>query len=235
MNKENAISRINKYGKIGKIVTIIMIVIVSISFIATLVAAITLKNLPENLITLKIGTQAELVMNPPSIDPNFDKSQLEMIKKAFDTGNAGLNLGIISMKFDSAEVVGDTIVAYSNDNAGIVSMHALGNALLVAVASLVLTLISLVFASRLCAAFQKCESPFENNVIKKMRTFAWSLLPWAVFSTVPENVINSILGNKIEIGISLDMNIIFTVLVILALTIVFKYGAMLQQESDETL
>lgn len=235
MNKEKAINKINKYGKAGKIISIVMIVAVTLTTLTTLVAAIALKCLPENMMKLTIGTQAELVLDPTSVDPNFDMSQLEVISKAFDSGNAGLNLGVIRLRFDSAEVVGDTIVARADGSKGAVSFNKIGNALFVVVVSLLLTLVSLFFAAKLCKSFEKCESPFADDVIKKMRYFAWSLLPWAVFSTIPENVISNIFGNNIEIGISLDMNIIFTVLVILALTVVFKYGAMLQQESDETL
>ena len=41
------------------------------------------------------------------------------------------------------------------------------------------------------------------------------------------------LDNALVLGI--DLKMVFVILVILALTFIFKYGAILQQESDETL
>lgn len=235
MNKENAISKINKFGKIGKIISIIMIVVVAFSLVATLVSSIAMDIIPEDVMTLKVGTQAELSIKPSAIDPSFDQAELQAMSSAFDSGDAGLNLGVIRVKLEKAEIVGDTLVAKSNENIDTLSLHSIGNALLLVVATLALTLISLIFACRLCRAFEKCQSPFADEIIRKMRAFAWSLLPWAVFSSLSQSVVNSIFANNLEIGVSLDMNIIFTVIVIFALTIVFKYGAILQQESDETL
>lgn len=236
MNKEKAIKKINEYGNAGKIITVIMIVCVVLALVATTVASIAMFVMPDSLFELEIGTQGKLTIDFNSIEAEMEDSDIERMAALIDTGSAGVNLGVIRMKLDEAEVVGDSkLVATSNENVGVLSFSDIGKVLLVAVASLILTLISLIFANRLCIAFKTCESPFSEEVIKRMRVFAWSLLPWAVFSSVTEEVVNNLFGNNVEIGISLDMNIIFTVLVILALTVVFRYGAMLQQESDETL
>lgn len=236
MNKEKAIKKINEYGNAGKIITVIMIVCVVLALVTTTVASIAMFVMPDSLFELEIGTQGKLTIDFNSIEAEMEDSDIERMAALIDTGSAGVNLGVIRMKLDEAEVVGDSkLVATSNENIGVLSFSDIGKVLLVAVASLILTLISLIFANRLCIAFKTCESPFSEEVIKRMRVFAWSLLPWAVFSSVTEEVVNNLFGNNVEIGISLDMNIIFTVLVILALTVVFRYGAMLQQESDETL
>ncbi len=237
MNKNNAINKINKYGKVGRIITIVMIVLVSISIVSTVAAAILLNCIPDNVISLSMGTQAELTLNPGAMGTEIPDAEFDQVVDAFNDGTVkgGLNLGAVSLQFDSAERVGDTVVARTNAGLGTVSLHKIAEALIYVIIALVLTLISIVFAFRLCKAFEHCETPFAEEVIKRMRYFAYSLLPWAIFSSVPESVLDSVFGKQLEVSFNLDMNIIFTVLIIMALTIVFKYGAMLQQESDETL
>lgn len=237
MNKEKAIKNINQYGKIGKIITIVMLCIIGFSLAATLIAAVTLKVLPSDLINLSINSTADVTITPGTIDPNFNPDELNIMADAINNDNlsAGINMGVASFKLDTAEIIGDSLVAHSVGNVGNVSLGKIGTALYFAVIALLLTFISLLFGCFLCKAFEKCTSPFDNKVIKAMRNFAFSLIPWALYSSVPESILNSVFGNKLKMSLDIDFNVVFTVLIILALTIVFKYGAILQQESDETL
>lgn len=237
MNKNEAITKINKYGKIGKIISIAMIVIISFITVVTLVAAITLKVFPDDLFRINLGTQAEVIINPSAIDPNVDPSTFSQITEAINNGTVqgGLNMGAVSMKLNSAEIVDNTVVCKTSEGTGVLLLNNVGNILLLVAFSTILTLISAIFGLKFCKAIEKCESPFEDSVITRMRNFAFSLIPWAVFSSVPKYAVENMFNNNVKINFSLDMNIILIVLIILALTVVFKYGAMLQKESDETL
>lgn len=237
MNKNDAIAKINKYGKIGSVITVVMTVIVSIVMLITLIAAIGLKVIPDDAFNIKLGTQAEVIINPSVLDSNADAAVLDEVVNAINNGqvHGGLNLGAVSMQLNTAEVVDNKVVCKTTEGTGVLHLANVGNVLLLVVVSLLLTLISTIFGFRFCKSIEKCETPFEDNVIKKMRYLAYSLLPWAIFSSVPKYAVNNIFNNNLKINFSLDMNIILIVLVILALTVVFKYGAMLQQESDETL
>jgi hypothetical protein len=86
----------------------------------------------------------------------------------------------------------------------------------------------------LCKAFAKCNSPFDEEVIKKMRLFAISLIPWSVFSMLGNYMIAYMSGSP-KVNLSINIAVVFTIVVIFALTYIFRYGAVLQQESDETL
>ena len=68
-----------------------------------------------------------------------------------------------------------------------------------------------------------CESPFEENVLKSMKRFAFSFIPV---------VILEILWNGHSVS---SITTVFIVMVILLFSSIFNYGAQLQQESDETL
>lgn len=237
MNKTEAISKINKFGRVGKILTRIILVFLAFMIIATVASSIVLKGFLKDALTVKVSNEVEMTLNPLAVDDKFDLSTLDQMVETFNMKGirGGLNLGAVRMEFDSAERVGDTIVAKTNASVGELSLDKLGTALIAVVVALVLTVISVIFASMLCVAFEKCESPFEENVINKMRYFAYSLIPWALFSSVPENIFSNMLSNNVEFSLGIDVNVVLMMLVILALSVVFKYGAMLQQESDETL
>jgi hypothetical protein len=49
------------------------------------------------------------------------------------------------------------------------------------------------------------------------------------------NLMLTFMSGAPKVTLSINLAVIFTVLVIFALAYIFKYGAVLQQESDETL
>ena len=91
---------------------------------------------------------------------------------------------------------------------------------LIALSLLILSII-VIFGKKLAKALATCDSPFEDNVLKKMKSFGFSLIPWALYKLIVGN-----LG-----GIT---TVIFVLIVLLFIS-VFNYGAKLQRESDETL
>lgn len=82
-------------------------------------------------------------------------------------------------------------------------------------------IIALFFGARLAKALEKCESPFEDNVLRAMKAFGFSLIPWAL--------INFSSGNASGLAV------VIIVLVVMLFAYIFNYGAQLQKESDETL
>lgn len=241
MNKENAIAAINKYGKIGSIISKVLLVILGISVFATIIGSIVLLAMPEDFIKLSMNNQATCTMDFNVVDKlagtDTSETAINQAVQAFNSGNVkgGLNLGAVRFVFDRAEIVDGKLVATANGSGDDISLRSISGGVMVAAVAVILAFVSVLFASKLCKAFQTCETPFSEDVITAMKRFAISLVPWALFSSVPESFMNSILGNSLKISISLDMNVLFTVAIIWMLTIVFQYGAQLQQESDETL
>lgn len=237
MNKNEAVLRINKYGKIGKIISIVMMVVIISSILTTTAAAIFLKVMPEDVLTLNVGTQAEVIINPSVVDSSIDDSTLNSMADAINNNmlQAGLNLGVIRLELNSATVEDKKVICKTDEGIGRISLKNVGNMLFFVVISLLLAAVSTFFGFKFCNAVSKCESPFEDSVINNMRYFAFSLLPWALYAEVPQYVVDYLFNNHVEFGFEFDMNVILAVLIILALTVVFKYGAILQKESDETL
>ena len=68
-----------------------------------------------------------------------------------------------------------------------------------------------------------------------MKHLAVALIPWCIISSVSDSTFSSIVSGKPSFSLSVDLGMVLVVLVVLVLVYIFKYGAVLQQESDETL
>ena len=88
---------------------------------------------------------------------------------------------------------------------------------------------------RLFAVLAKCESPFCEELVKKMKAFGFSLLPVALFATIGETLSTAFLSAGRDTGISIQWGVLIAFAVTMCLVTVFKYGIQLQKESDETL
>ena len=130
---------------------------------------------------------------------------------------------------------GNSIFLSTSQTLNTISAHNLVYCVAIATISMAMTVVSLFFAGFLCKAFKNCNSPFEENVIKKMQQFAYSLIPWVILTSISNSMINSLVSGKFNVNVSIDLTMLLVVLIILALAYIFKYGAVLQQESDETL
>lgn len=88
---------------------------------------------------------------------------------------------------------------------------------------------------RLFAVLTKCESPFCCEVVNRMRSFGFSLLPVAAFASIGETMLESFLTAGKSTNVSIQWGILIAFVVTMSLVAVFKYGVQLQKESDETL
>lgn len=236
--KENAISKINKMGEIGGIITIFAKILIILGLVFCIGTTILCAVIPEEFLTMKVSGEAAIDMNLASVGMPVDESEIgvmtgDMLEEVY-AGNiedvAGLDYTVESMTVteDSMHIKG-----VAEDFT--LSLHSMWKVMLVATLDLGMTLVTLFFVSALCKAFRNCASPFEESVTKKMQNLAISLIPWAFLSSVTESVAESYIAGKPEMSFSIDLNMVLIILLIFVLVYIFKYGAVLQRESDETL
>ena len=113
-------------------------------------------------------------------------------------------------------------------------------------------IIVLVFLKRIAEKFRYCETPFTDDIVRRMTVFAWVLLGYAFFaglvgaattflkdySTMQQYETSFAFSDTITntaVALLLPTAWHFSALIVLFLTLVFKHGAELQKESDETL
>lgn len=233
--KEQAISRIKKMGKAGVIILNILKVVMILAIVGCVIGTIAYAVLPKNLLTMRFSGDATVTIDLDAVEQmtgmSVSEAQLREQLSSGDMTVDGKEYVVNQISLEGRNMVIDT-------QAEMPRIIQLSNLTFVCLSGLVLciaSLVSMIFAGKVCKAFRDCQSPFEENVIKRMQYFAYSLIPTVLLESVVSGSIGYFLGNTDGIGINLNVSTILVVLVVFALVYVFKYGALLQQESDETL
>lgn len=228
--KEQVIQKINKIGKISGIITTIAKVLVGIGVVLTLVGTIICFVIPKDLLKFSVVGDVIMEMNYASLGVEVSDAEVaemqEHMKWEF-TGDAD--------DFSEVSVTDEKITMKGVYDDFSFSLRDLSGLLILALITMVMTLVTLFFVGALCKAFRDCQSPFEESVIKKMQHLAYALIPWTVVATVTNSIADSVMNHKMSLSFTLDLGVVLIVLVVLVLVHIFKYGAVLQQESDETL
>lgn len=229
--KEQAIQKINKIGKISNIITLIAKILVGIALGVALVGAVICFVIPDSMLKFNMQGTMNMELDYSSLGISMTEEEMAVAQAEVERGlvsDEATTITEIAVTENKIIIAGDTdYISFTMRDAAWLYVLALG--------VLAMTFVTLVFIGALCKAFRDCHSPFEENVIKKMQNLAVSLIPWAVVSAVSGSVANSLLHQKVNIMFSVDLGVILIALVVLVLVYIFKYGAVLQQESDETL
>lgn len=216
------IKRINTIGKVSKIILIIAEVIIIIGMIGLVIGGIAATQIPEGFLTVNGNAAAEVVIDTekaPFIDIESELDGLESLSEINELFN-GFSFDVASKEASDGIVAIDATAEAENfdlhEHTWMLSLGAFVGALV-----LVFELVIAIFGCKLANAFSKCNSPFEENVIKRMKRFGYSLIPWAVMECIASE------------SVSLTA-VLFAAVVILFIQI-FSYGAKLQQENDDTV
>lgn len=228
--KEQAISKINKIGKISSIVTMITKILVGVGLVCSLVGAVICFVFPEDI--FKMSVEGDVIM-----EVNFESMGIELTEADVQEAQEHARWELTGDEGDFSEVSfsQEKMVMTGIYDGFSFAMGDLRGILVLVVITLIMTFITLLFVGELCKAFRDCRSPFEEEVIKKMQKLGYALIPWTIVATVSNSLTDSIMNHKISLSFTLDMGVILIVLIVLVLVHIFKYGAVLQQESDETL
>lgn len=234
--KENAIRKINDVGKTGRIFSMIAMILACVGLVGLLIGIAALLLVPEDLIRLDVTSGLRVTVDPTAVGLSADEMDFE------DLEDFHLTLNGNNYTFHEASVEGSGITVSDgkiilDTDASIreFGLRTLLVPMLAALLSVVLALVTLAFVFRLCKAFEKCASPFEQKVIDRLIALACALIPWALFSGFTDSLSQSVFSNQIHLTFRLDLGMVLVVLIIFGLAFIFKYGAILQQESDETL
>lgn len=234
MKKEDAIRKINTMGKVGNIVALIVRIFVIVSLVLCFAGLVIVLVLPSNLCRLKVDGRAQVLVD---LDAFGWEAEDDLAREVQDSikDKAGFSYGGNRFAVDNVEMDGSQIYVDSSARLTEINIRNLAWVIASAIVILGLLLVGIIFAGRLAKSFRDCESPFEERVIRRMKQFAYSLIPWAVLSSVAGSLEQRLWMAGGHFSFDLNFGMIVVVLVILALAYIFQYGAILQKESDETL
>ncbi len=231
--KENAISKINKAGNIIHVITTILQVCLFIVIATMLITLVLCYVFPENLFSVQLKETAVFNIDLSEMDITFSEEEKQEIEKELLSSDVGLTHNGTELTTDEI-IVGDDYFQFNTDvDLSTLNFGTLRVVVIIVMLYSIMTLVTLFFLSSLAKAFKDCRTPFAQDIIKKMQRLAFSLIPWVLFSALRSTAIQYISSK--QLSFSLELSPLLTMGIILALSYIFKYGAMLQQESDETL
>lgn len=234
--KEQAIQKINKIGKVGYIITMIGRILLIIGVAGCLAAMIGTALVPRGMVTLTMNGEAQVQVDLSVSGKTLPKEEQDRI----NSGDHSYKLFYIetdgvSYDLSDAKATDTGYTVNGSRDTTVFDVHNLSYMMIPILITVVAALVSMIFAGRLCKAFRDCETPFADNVIRCLQHLAYSLIPWTFLSSFAEDATRNIFNGRVRLYFNLNMGMIVTVLLVFMLVAVFKYGAMLQQESDETL
>lgn len=248
------LSKYRLFGKAGKIVMTVLAVIAALITVCCCIATVFVATLPENALTVCVTEHAELRFNsehfgtlwsilggsftytgastPDYVLEGSKKHVTPPENQRFET-----ELKFFDRSYDSAEIRTDgsekVIQAEASPSKynvkNLVKVFAFATLFAASAAA------SLWMLRRLFATLAKSDSPFCGEVVAKLRGFGFSLLPVALFSSVAQTLFDRFLSAGKSVSVSIQWGVLIAFVVTMALVAVFRYGVLLQKESDETL
>ena len=233
MNKKQAVKSINKIGNIGYVIAKICRIFMMVGVIGSIVGAIIMFALPNDLFKLEISGGGTVTVDVEAAG----ESPIPVDIRDIRSGEMTLDLN--GDKYVGVEPVisedGKTITIAVTGGNKYISPDRVAVILLFTTVYLTVCFVVAVFIEKLCKALKTAESPFSESITVSMERFGWALIPWAVVHSAFESIMEQSFSETIDIRAGFSLSVVLAVLLIFGLVKIFKYGAVLQQEADETL
>lgn len=228
--KNSNVKKINGIGKACSIISLIAFIFCIVGFVCLIIADIAVLFFPTDKINLSGKANATVTLSGENMD--FGVGNFKIIDQSnglsLDSANDEITISDNKVDFggvwslDVEEIASDETSSTFNLTGDFedFDQKALKRELFLKVIEAILTVIAtaitLFFARRVFSALAKCDTPFTEEIVKKMKIFGWVMIGYAILC-------------------SLNLTIIVAGLAVLMLAYVFAHGTDLQKESDETL
>lgn len=230
--KQEVVAKINKFGKIGEVIAQISRIFVILGAVILLAAGILMLAVPKDLFTLDYYVGMDMQVDLDAVGETITEDDMaELEADAYTDTTSDTEMVIVDVEAD--EEANTLNVKFASEPTNMFNATKIVIFILLQLLLLVVNFITITFIIKLCKEFKTCETPFSAGVIKRIKQVGFSLIPWCIVYPTAEAAANFMVSNNLNI--SIDIGMIIMVLVVLALAYIFQYGAMLQQESDETL
>lgn len=235
--KKSSIKKINTAGLIGYIISIILIICAIAGMVGIGICTVGAIAVSNNDINVKISTKINVKSTGNFLDKLNSFISIDGVKDLntlTEDAKDGIKLNDKDISNLSIEEENGGLNINADTKEITISMKKIIIALIASFIFLGAVTVSLYMVKRLMKSLRNCETPFSEEVIKNMSQFAISLICVVVLHIVLSGFWSSITSG-LNYKLSINLESILLVAVIYILITVFKYGAKLQQESDETL
>lgn len=231
--KEESIAKINKFGRGAVKFTIFIKVCLIIAIVGVSIAIVAVAVLPKDLVKFEIDGNAKIYVDPSTVNVDISDDDFTKIKDEVQVGE--LTVGTTDYENVSVEKEDGNIVVTGTGETKMITLRDFVAPLVMVLLAVVAVYVTMVFAGKLFKAIRDCETPFSEEVINRLNKLAYSFIPWIFLPSIAESCIEAIFTGSTNTSISFNLETLLFVLTIFALVNIFKYGAILQKESDETL
>ena len=232
--------KINKIAKLGRILSTIAAVFMIIAAVALAAGLGITAAMPKEALQVELNGTADVTAKGEILESiaNAIIDSSEGGKGVIKLGDSDIAVG------DVEDSVPDDVNARKTDKGLTLSVSdykldltvdSIRVALIFSFINTLCVLVVLFMIRALLKSIERCETPFSDDVIKKMRNFGFSLIPLAILNGTSENVWDSLKTGGANVHFGVDLKIVFGILIVFMLTMIFTYGAQLQKQSDETL
>lgn len=236
--KNSNINKVNTAGLIGYIISIILIVCTITGMVVIGILTAGAATISKDNINVKVATNVDINSTGNFLGKlnSFIKvNGIEDLSTLTEDAKEGIKLedNDISELSVKEENGGLNIIAKTNEIT--ISMKKIIIALILSFIFLGVVTYALYMVKALMKSLRKCETPFSEEVIKNMTRFGNSLICFVGLKILFSGFWSTLTVPGFRYNLNIDLSSILLVAVIYILITVFKYGAGLQQESDETL
>ena len=251
--KEKVMKKVNNFGKIGLIIGHVCRVLTVLAAICVILFSVVMVTLSGKFVDVAYYTGVKWSMNLSGFSEEDRANVVDEFLETVEEEQAGqiriqntdfsAASGQLNFKMQDEEM--DVINAeYDEETDSIrVDTRTKDISITTPVKMIVLSIcvilcavaefVTFTFLIQLCREFKTCETPFTQSIVDRMKKVAYSLIPWCITYPLMDASVEMLATNTF--AFSLNLGLIFVVFAIISLTYMFRYGVMLQQESDETL
>lgn len=248
------LTKFHRFGAVGRIIMTVLLAVAVAVTVLCLAATVYLVTLPKNAMTVQVTDQAEFRIQEKNFDSlwgflanKFAYEGSEDAKKILGNGKEALTpsegqeiqteLSFLNQSYASARITSEGDVKVIKAQSAPDSYRGTDLTAIMFFYTLLAasTTVAVYILRRLFGILAVCETPFCNELVKRLKEFGVALLPAALFASVAETLSRAFLTAGKESGIQIQWGVLVAFAVTMCLVTVFRYGVLLQKESDETL
>ena len=217
--KNEKVMKINKLGKILRIIANVCKGILIAGVVVCIIGGIVCLQIPNDAVTVEGKADGAITVDNSKVPPFIELLDLE--ETNFHIEEFGIDVLWNIEKTETKDDVTEYAIKGNVENVtGREVKLATAVACLAGAMLCAYYIVIMAFGSKLAKALETCGSPFEENIIKRMKYFAYSLMPLVHVNTGFYTV---------------NITAVVLVLAFILIVHIFGYGAELQRESDETV
>lgn len=226
--KNSNIKVVNGMGKACRIICCIAMIFCIVGSVFALIGAGVAAAIPADIIKVEGDANANVTVSIDDPDSTVFTVTGNNNGLKINYGNDGVDIssdkidfdGIWSMDVEEVSSDGDSATYKITGDLGTIDKNQIKTKAVLAILEGFLkvtsTAVVMFVAMNLFKEFAKCETPFTEVIVKKMKVLGWTFVGYAVL-------------------IGLNITVIVAALAVLMLAYVFAHGVELQKQSDETL